>query len=34
MFIIFRADHPFIFIIQHNKTDAILFIGRVYEPGK
>ncbi len=30
----FRADHPFIFIIQHNKTGAILFIGRVYEPGK
>lgn len=30
----FRADHPFIFIIQHNKTCAILFIGRVYEPGK
>jgi serine protease inhibitor len=34
MFIIFRADHPFVFIIQHNKTNAILFIGRVYEPGK
>ncbi len=30
--IIFRADHPFIFIIQHNKTGAILFMGRVYEP--
>ncbi|MGB9762369.1 MAG: serpin family protein [Caldimicrobium thiodismutans] len=30
----FRADHPFIFIIQHNKTDAILFIGRFYEPDK
>jgi serpin B len=32
--VIFRADHPFIFIIQHNKTDAILFMGRFYEPGK
>ncbi|WP_353683656.1 serpin family protein [Thermodesulfovibrio sp. 3907-1M] len=30
--VVFRADHPFIFIIQHNKTGAILFIGRVYEP--
>lgn len=30
----FRADHPFLFIIQHNKTGAILFIGRVYDPGK
>ncbi len=32
--VIFRADHPFIFLIQHNKTGAILFIGRVYEPKK
>jgi serpin B len=32
--VVFRADHPFIFIIQHNKTGAILFIGRVYEPKK
>lgn len=28
----FRADHPFIFLLQHNKTGAILFMGRVYEP--
>ncbi len=27
----FRTDHPFIFLIQHNKTGAILFIGRVYQ---
>lgn len=30
--VVFRADHPFIFIIQHNTTGAILFIGKVYEP--
>lgn len=28
----FRADHPFIFMIRHNKTDAVLFMGRVLEP--
>jgi len=30
--IIFRADHPFIFIIQHKETGSILFMGRVSEP--
>ncbi|MEM7817093.1 MAG: serpin family protein, partial [Candidatus Aenigmatarchaeota archaeon] len=29
---IFRADHPFIFIIQERKTGNILFIGRVIDP--
>lgn len=29
---VFRADHPFIFIIQDNDTGAILFIGRVVNP--
>ena len=28
----FRADHPFIFIIQERKTGNILFIGRVVRP--
>ncbi len=28
----FRADHPFIFIIQQKNTGNILFIGRVYDP--
>jgi serpin B len=29
---IFRANRPFIFIIRHNKTGAILFMGRVVNP--
>jgi len=29
---IFKADHPFIFIIQDNETDNILFLGRVINP--
>ena len=28
----FRADHPFAFIIRHNTTGAILFVGRVLNP--
>ena len=28
----FTADHPFMFIIKDNKTDAILFLGQVNEP--
>ncbi len=32
--IIFRADHPFIFLIQDRKTGNILFIGRVHNPQK
>ncbi len=31
---IFMADRPFIFIIQENKTENILFIGRVSDPTK
>jgi len=29
---IFRADHPFIFLIQQKSTGDILFIGRVVNP--
>ncbi len=29
---VFRADHPFIFLIRDNETGTILFIGRVENP--
>jgi serpin B len=32
--VIFRADHPFIFLIQEDTTGSILFIGRVTDPTK
>ncbi len=30
---VFRADHPFLFLIQETTTGSILFLGRVAEPG-
>jgi serpin B len=30
--LIFRADHPFVFLIQDTETGTILFIGRVSDP--
>jgi len=30
--VVFRADHPFIFLIQERETGNILFIGRVVNP--
>ncbi len=29
---VFRADHPFIFLIQEKKTGSILFLGRLVNP--
>jgi len=30
--VLFKADHPFLFVIRHRRTGAILFMGRVNEP--
>lgn len=30
--IVFRANHPFLFVIRDNRTSAVLFIGRMMRP--
>jgi serpin B len=31
---VFKADHPFLFVIEHNETQEILFVGTVQNPKK
>ena len=30
--VVFRADHPFVFLIRHRHTNSVLFVGRLMNP--
>jgi serpin B len=30
--VVFRADHPFLVLLRHDPSGAILFLGRVMNP--
>jgi serpin B len=32
--LVFRADHPFVFLVRDSRTGAVLFLGRMNDPKK